>query len=222
MILKDKLFFRRILRVFESKKQMTFRMTEGYISISAYDVQRVYLSLERELFEDSSEDMIFTINTQHLLDGLELLKDASLEVDGCLILRSDASRIKIPFVPTIEHEYEEIQGHTAKIVIQPEMASVLGTVGGLVTYEIENSRLYLRKIANEVIEEIEFNEVNLVETGELKFSCNNRWAEVLRGVEEYVESVMLSFSENYLCIQFLFVQYPKSYLELQIPRSVIN
>lgn len=221
VVLRNRDFLRAMLRIFLAKREITMQICRERMSVSAHGQNNMYLVMESALFATDIVDAEFTVNTQHLADALAVL-DGDLAVGDALELFSDRSRMAIPFVTTVRNEYEEACVPTTKFIVDAETAAVFGWMRGVVTYEIEDGRLFVRRSAGDMAEEIEFLDIGFVARGELKFRCNNSWAEALGDVEEHVENVMFAFNENALCVQFLFRSYPESYLELQVPRSLVD
>lgn len=221
VLLKDKGFFKNVLRVFILSKEITIQITAAYISVSSYGLNKLYLIMESALFESEVEDFTFTVNTSHLLESLDTLEGDLIVGDGVSLVKG-RSVMKIPFARTTNSEYEETDLPSTKFIVTADTVSVFSKLKGLVTYEIEDNKLFVRRNSENVVEEVEFIDIDFIMIGELKFKCNNSWTEVVSDIKGYVESVMVAFSENFLCVQFLFSRYSKSYLEFQIPRSLVG
>lgn len=221
LVFNDHKFLRDVVRVFLSKREVTVEVRQEYISMCSHGQSRIYSVIEDSLFATDAEDLVFTVRTQHLVEGLEVL-EGDFVLGERLKLAKEGSTVTIPLVTTVDDEYEEVSGVTTKFVVGAAAADALDRLRGLVTYEIEDGSLFIRKRAGDVIEEVELLKIDFIVMGELKFQCNNDWTETLGGIKEHIENIMVAFSENFLCVQFLFRKYSRSYLELQIPRSLVE
>lgn len=220
--LKDEKFFRSMLSIFNKKDDIKFEIKQGTISISSYGQSNFYLTMNDDVFMVNGDDLTFTVKAQHLLEGMDVLGKCDLVVDEEVRLIDGGNIVFIPFVTTTEGEYEDPDGPIAKLIVGSESLDALGVLKGIVTYEIEEDRLFIRKAGVDVLEEIEFLTVDFIAAGDMQFKCNNKWTDALERIKGYVDRVMLTFSLNALYAQFLFKRNPKCYLELRVLRSLVE
>ncbi|ADM11888.1 uncharacterized protein Eint_071250 [Encephalitozoon intestinalis ATCC 50506] len=218
--LKDEKFFRTMIGVFADKGNIEFDIRPEEITASSCGQSNFYLVINNDVFTADGECLSFVVKAQHLLEGINALGRYDLVIEDDLKLLDGGNTIFIPFLPAPKSEYEEPDTPVAKLVVSPELLEAFGMLKGVVTYEIEGNKLFIRKAGSDVLEEIEFLTGGFIIAGDLQFKCNNRWTDVLAGIKSYVDSIMLTFGANTLCIQFLFKKYSRSYLELQVWRSL--
>ncbi|CAD25662.1 hypothetical protein [Encephalitozoon cuniculi GB-M1] len=218
--LKDEKFFKSILGVFADRGGVTLDTRQEAISISSHGQSSFYLTMTNDVVIINGESLTFTVKAQHLLEGMSVLSGCDLIAQDELRLVDGRSTISIPFIPTVRSEYEELDAPSTKIIVGPELLDGFMALKGLVTYEVEKDKLFVRRAGGEVLEEVEFPMVDFIVAGDLQFRCNNKWTDVLGKIRGYVDSMMLAFGPDILCIQFLFKRYPGSYLELRVSRSL--
>lgn len=218
--IKNRNLFMSLLSIFKSKEKIQMTIDKDTILIECIGIHKYYLSIPSTIFSTKKKCDKFTINPKHLHSALSLLSSDNFEVNNEYIkIFTDISYIKIPLLSTIEHQYEEIEDVYTRFVVNSSVVGIFANMSGLVKYEIENEKLYLRK---NVIEEIEIKNLNFIETGELSFVCNNEWAEVSQNIMSHVDKVLFLYSAHFLSVQYLFKNDEKIYLEIQVPKSTVD
>ncbi|WUR04164.1 DNA damage checkpoint control protein RAD17 [Vairimorpha necatrix] len=221
--LKKKNLVLSLLSIFKTKTKIIISITPENILIESIEIHKYYLSIPNTLFSCSETFEKFSINPIHLLNSLDLVSSDILEINSDLIkICTDTAFIKIPFISTISHIYEEVDDIYTKFVVDSKTIGIFSNLKGLVKYEIEDGKLFIRKIDREVIEEIEIKKMSFIETGELSFPCNNIWTDVVSPILNLVEKVLFLFGANILTVQFLFKNEEKIFLEIQIPKTLIE
>ncbi|KAG5859217.1 hypothetical protein KMI_08g13540 [Encephalitozoon hellem] len=218
--LKDEKFFRSMLGIFVSRGDITFGIRQGAMCAFSYGQSNFYLTMSDDVITIDGDDLTFTVRARHLLEGMDGLNKFDLVIEEEVRLIDGGNTIFIPFVTTIEEEYEEPDVSISKLIVSSESLEAFGILKGIVTYEVEDDKLFIRRAAADMLEEVEFFAVDFIVAGDMQFRCNNKWTEILTGIKGYIDRVMLTFSPDTLCAQFLFKRSSKSYLELRILRSL--
>lgn len=221
--LKNKNIFMSILSIFKNKDKINLSINKDSMLLESIALQKYYINIPNTIFNTSESCNKFTINPKYLYDALILLDTNNFEVNIDQVkVYTSISYIKIPFTLSIHHQYEEILDIYTKFVVTNKVISIFSNMAGLVKYEIEDTKLFIRKIGKEAIEEIEIKKLSFIETGELSFCCSNEWTDIVHPVLNFVDNVLFLFSANVLCLQFLFKNEEKIYFEIQVPRSLIE
>lgn len=220
VILRDEGFFRSMAGVFKQRGDITFEIGQKTMSMSSSGHSRLYLTMNDDIFVADGDDLTFTVRASQFVESLDVLERCHLVVEDGLHLVDGGNTISIPLVPTVHSDYEEPEPPVAKVMVSHEVVEAFGVLKGLVCYEIGNGRVSIRRNGGETIDEVEVSDVSFIVAGDVQFRCSNGWTEILPGIKRHVDSMMLVFGRNVLCIQFLLKRYPGSYLELQVPRSL--
>ncbi|KAF7684424.1 hypothetical protein TCON_0380 [Astathelohania contejeani] len=223
-------FFKSIIRAFSAKKYITWVVKDTNIQVMTIDTYRYFLNLDTDIYEvlSSSEGVTFTIMPSLLHNYLNLFtQNLKIEIKNNLSLSNFEDKnckinVQIPFIRQIPPEYQHIGDTNIQFIVSRKTSLILSKFKGLVTYEIQNKTLYLRRWNEEMREEIIIPQIDIIEGTILDFTCNNSWVDIFEYLGEYIENVMFGFSEDFLSVQFLFHKFENSYLEVQIPRSLTN
>lgn len=229
--LKNKAYFFRLLKGFSHTKLLTFEIDIDTMKISSLEPPYIYLSLETDLYEISSQ-VDFTIRTEELLKNIDLIDSSLIILDssfklvsfpGCdvnsspslqsMINMPDLSFVEIPFTSPIKSYYVSFFQFPTRVMIGKEILKNL--IRGKVTYQHDQKRLILSKSSAE-LEETLVIEAEFIETGCLYFCCSNDWVDPALGFYDIINTLILCFSDNVLSIKFLLKEHSSAYLEMQI------
>ncbi|KAM0672203.1 hypothetical protein CWI42_081260 [Ordospora colligata] len=228
IVVNDKKLFKAALKSLSCRKEITIDAMHNRMILSSHGFShaqcRFYLSIDT-LGSDIPSDLdhlVFTVNPFHLFEGILLLDEYDIVIDDSMKLTDLKSTIMIPFISTVVNEYEDMGLPVTKCVLTPKIASTLGMLRGIVVYEAINSKLLVKKSTCDGVDEIEICNTEFLMNGDLKFKCNNDWTDFLDAFEEHSESVMLTFSSSLLSVQFLLKNHTEGYLEIQVPRLIVD
>lgn len=219
----NKKIFISLLSIFKSKKTVNLEITEENFLLECIELAKYYLNIPSTIVQANGTLSKITFDPSHLLNSLTILPTNTFEITNeHIIIFTYDSYIKIPLLSTTENEYEDIEDICTRFVVDNKTVVIFSNLKNLVKYEIEEEKLYLRKMGKEIIEEIEIKNISFIESGELSFLCNNEWSNCILPIYNYVEKALFLFSSNFLSVQFLFKNDEKIYFEVQVPRSLIK
>lgn len=221
-ILNKKVFI-SFFSIFKNKKTINLEITEENFLLECIELTKYYLNIPETIVKSDGILKKITFDPNHLLNSLTILPTNTFEViNEYIVIFIENSYIKIPLLLTVENEYEDVEDICTRFIVDNKTVVIFSNLKNLVKYEIEDGKLFIRKIGKEIIEEIEIKHLNFIESGELSFICNNEWSSCILPIYIYVEKILFLFSSNFLSVQFLFKNDEKIYFEVQVPRSLIK
>ncbi|KAM0679799.1 hypothetical protein GINT2_001970 [Glugoides intestinalis] len=229
--LKNKSYFVSLLKGFVHTNLLTFEINIDTMKISSLEPPYIYLSLETDLYEITSQ-VEFSIRTEELIRNIEILDSSLIILDssfklvyfpGCncnssaslqfILNMLDLSFVEIPFTSPIKSYYDSSFQFPTRVIIGKEILKNL--IRGKITYQHDQKKLIISKSSVEVEETLEV-EAEFIETGYLYFCCLNDWIDAALVFYDVINTLILCFSDNVLSIKFLLKDHSSAYLEMQI------
>lgn len=221
--IKNMDFFSDILKIFREKDRLTFEIDTENFKMSLLHMNSYYANLEMSLFAvEDPEEISFTVDPKLMLKYLHFFRAGlSIEVDRFLVLRSMESQasteIRVPLNELESYGYTFLEPSTKALL---KNIGFLKTFTGMTTYETRDGCLVLTKVLNEAKDVLVIEDVEWLQAQDLYFTCNNDWVSSLETLSDRIESVLMEFSPYILSVKFLFKNFTKSYLEIQVPKCI--
>lgn len=222
--LKDPKFFKSLIQSLQTNKTITFKITSTSFILYTTENPFFFLNIESTFFTSEAE-LIFTLNPSILYRYISLITTSTVFlVKNELTIKNkigdSIAEVYIPLLTTIDFDYKELQDITNKFFIKNYRA--LSSITGIVNYRIEDGNLKIRRDSEEMKDEVVIYDVEVISKTNLNFTCCNKWTNVFENLDGYIEKVRFMFGNSMLFVQFLLKNYENSFVEIAVPKTLVD
>lgn len=220
--IKNPSMFKKIVKSLPKDRQICFTINQTSIKISSISVFYFYIIFDDVEIANFSKTIDFSISPEPLSKYLDYFSELTIIIEDMIRIHKQNMYVEIPFFESSRLSYVP-QNFCCRLILRHSRFKILYLMKGKCRFIFENNELVVKKNCSDGYEELVIGGgFEVVRAGIVNITVDLYGFLCLKGLGERIESVVLSFNDDFVVVNPTFKNYDKLYYEVQVPRFVFE